>query len=263
MSETRLTDVVETSEQKSRRGATFDPSLVGRAVSRRAHQALPAHPVPQPRHVRRRDRQRRSPRSTRSAPRQRGGKELGFFVSLALWLWFTVLFANFAEAMAEGRGKAQADALRTMTTDTTANRLAADGSVEVVRRLRPSPRRHGRGRGQRDHPGRRRRDRRHRLGRRVGDHRRVRPGHPRERRRPQRGHRRHQGALRPHRRAHHVGPRPDVPRPHDRAGRGREPAEDPQRDRARHPAHRAHDHLRAGGHDAEDASRSTRMGTSR
>ncbi len=51
---------------------------------------------------------------------------------MALWLWFTVLFANFAEAMAEGRGKAQADALRTMTTDTTANRLAADGSVEVV-----------------------------------------------------------------------------------------------------------------------------------
>ena len=40
----------------------------------------------------------------------RGG--LGFTLQIALWLWFTVLFANFAEAMAEGRGKAQADSLR-------------------------------------------------------------------------------------------------------------------------------------------------------
>src|SRR5580658_4673832 len=37
---------------------------------------------------------------------------LGFDIQITLWLWFTVLFANFAEAMAEGRGKAQADALR-------------------------------------------------------------------------------------------------------------------------------------------------------
>jgi K+-transporting ATPase ATPase B chain len=54
-----------------------------------------------------------------------------FFIAIALWLWFTVLFANFAEATAEGRGKAQADALRAMTTDTTAN-LLADGEVKVV-----------------------------------------------------------------------------------------------------------------------------------
>ncbi len=58
--------------------------------------------------------------------------QLGFFTSLALWLWFTVLFANFAEAMAEGRGKAQADALRSMKTDTVACRVAADGSCEEV-----------------------------------------------------------------------------------------------------------------------------------
>jgi potassium-transporting ATPase ATP-binding subunit len=61
-----------------------------------------------------------------------GGADVGFYAALAFWLWFTVLFANFAEAMAEGRGKAQADALRTMKTDTTANRLAPDGSVETV-----------------------------------------------------------------------------------------------------------------------------------
>src|SRR5215475_13041161 len=41
----------------------------------------------------------------------------GFIVAIALWLWFTVLFANFAEPMAEGRGKAQADALRKARRD--------------------------------------------------------------------------------------------------------------------------------------------------
>src|SRR5215472_17956956 len=41
-----------------------------------------------------------------------GAGDIGFTVQIALWLWFTVLFANFAEAMAEARGKAQADALR-------------------------------------------------------------------------------------------------------------------------------------------------------
>jgi K+-transporting ATPase ATPase B chain len=48
---------------------------------------------------------------------------VGFTIQIALWLWFTVLFANFAEAMAEGRGKAQADALRKARTDTHAKRL--------------------------------------------------------------------------------------------------------------------------------------------
>ena len=49
--------------------------------------------------------------------------ERGFITQLALWLWFTVLFANFAEAMAEGRGKAQADALRKARKDIIARRL--------------------------------------------------------------------------------------------------------------------------------------------
>ena len=55
-----------------------------------------------------------------------------FTGQVAFWLWFTVLFANFAEAMAEGRGKAQADTLRRTRTETLANRLTADGRVESV-----------------------------------------------------------------------------------------------------------------------------------
>ncbi len=55
-----------------------------------------------------------------------------FSLQITLWLWFTVLFANFAEAMAEGRGKAQADTLRKAKTETTANRLLANGKVEIV-----------------------------------------------------------------------------------------------------------------------------------
>ena len=56
----------------------------------------------------------------------------GFDLQITLWLWFTVLFANFAEAMAEGRGKAQADTLRKAKSDTLANRLLPDGRTEVV-----------------------------------------------------------------------------------------------------------------------------------
>lgn len=55
-----------------------------------------------------------------------------FETQITLWLWFTVLFANFAEAMAEGRGKAQADTLRKAKTETTANLLKNDGKIEIV-----------------------------------------------------------------------------------------------------------------------------------
>jgi K+-transporting ATPase ATPase B chain len=55
-----------------------------------------------------------------------------FNLQITLWLWFTVLFANFAEAMAEGRGKAQADTLRKARSETVANRLRANGTVEQV-----------------------------------------------------------------------------------------------------------------------------------
>jgi K+-transporting ATPase ATPase B chain len=55
-----------------------------------------------------------------------------FGIQIALWLWFTVLFANFAEAMAEARGKAQADALRKTKVDTMARKILPDGSFEMV-----------------------------------------------------------------------------------------------------------------------------------
>src|SRR5271168_4730011 len=56
----------------------------------------------------------------------------GFGLQITLWLWFTVLFANFAEAMAERRGKAQADTLRKSRAETQAHRLLSDGSMEMV-----------------------------------------------------------------------------------------------------------------------------------
>jgi len=60
---------------------------------------------------------------------------LGFEFQITFWLWLTVLFANFAEAMAEGRGKAQADTLRKARTETVANRLAADGHTFIDRMI--------------------------------------------------------------------------------------------------------------------------------
>ncbi|HYN16051.1 MAG TPA: potassium-transporting ATPase subunit KdpB [Terriglobales bacterium] len=62
----------------------------------------------------------------------RGGTAFGFNLQITLWLWFTVLFANFAEAMAEGRGKAQADTLRKARAETIAHRLVGDGKIEQV-----------------------------------------------------------------------------------------------------------------------------------
>jgi len=62
----------------------------------------------------------------------KGGAAFKFNLQITLWLWFTVLFANFAEAMAEGRGKAQADTLRKARSETMANRLAGSGQVEKV-----------------------------------------------------------------------------------------------------------------------------------
>jgi len=57
---------------------------------------------------------------------------LGFNLQITLWLWFTVLFANFAEAMAEGRGKAQADTLRKAKGETMARRYTAAGALEDI-----------------------------------------------------------------------------------------------------------------------------------
>ena len=59
-----------------------------------------------------------------------GGANLGFTFQIILWLWITVVFANFAEAVAEGRGKAQAASLRRARTDTMANRITATGDAK-------------------------------------------------------------------------------------------------------------------------------------
>jgi K+-transporting ATPase ATPase B chain len=61
-----------------------------------------------------------------------GSTHFAFNLQITLWLWFTVLFANFAEAMAEGRGKAQADALRKAKSETTAYKLKPNGEGEEV-----------------------------------------------------------------------------------------------------------------------------------
>ncbi len=57
---------------------------------------------------------------------------IAFVLQISLWLWFTVLFANFAEAMAEGRGKAQADALRKSRTKSVGRKVMPDGSIKTV-----------------------------------------------------------------------------------------------------------------------------------
>jgi len=63
----------------------------------------------------------------------KGGADFKFNLQITLWLWFTVLFANFAEAMAEGRGKAQAETLRKARSETVANRIMCPGEdVEQV-----------------------------------------------------------------------------------------------------------------------------------
>jgi K+-transporting ATPase ATPase B chain len=71
------------------------------------------------------------------ALRGQGEAPAGFILAVSAWLWITVLFANFAEAMAEGRGRAQADALRKTREDTTAKRLASP-SFDAIFDLVPS-----------------------------------------------------------------------------------------------------------------------------
>jgi K+-transporting ATPase ATPase B chain len=61
-----------------------------------------------------------------------GAGGIGFTLQITIWLWFTVLFANFAEAMAEARGKAQADSLRKTKSDAMARRITAGGRTEQV-----------------------------------------------------------------------------------------------------------------------------------
>jgi K+-transporting ATPase ATPase B chain len=61
-----------------------------------------------------------------------GAPGIGFGLQIAIWLWFTVMFANFAEAMAEARGKAQADSLRKAQTDSMAKRITSSSKIEII-----------------------------------------------------------------------------------------------------------------------------------
>ena len=93
---------------------------------------------------------------------------IGFTAQIVFWLWFTVIFANFSEAVAEGRGKAQAENLRRTRTQTQAKRLTGTARHAAVRDgLRPRSQggRSGPGRGGGHDPQRRRCDRRRGLGR--------------------------------------------------------------------------------------------------
>ena len=163
-----------------------------------------------------------------------------------VWLWLTVLFANFAEAVAEGRGKAQAATLRRARTETMAKRLATldaatfemvggaglkQGDIVLVEagELIPSDGEVSKA------------SRRSTSSAITGE---FGARHPRKRRRPVRRHRRHARAVGLDQGAHHRGAGLDLPRPHDRAGGRRGTAEDAERDRAEHPARRPDDHLR-------------------
>jgi len=174
------------------------------------------------------------------------GEHLLFEVQIVIWLWFTVLFANFAEAIAEGRGKAQAETLRRTRTETQAklvtgsdqrsyrpvpgislkigdvvlveagDMIPSDGEVmegiasvneaAITGESAPVIRESG------------------------GDRSAVTGGTP--------------SHLRLDSRAHHCRPGFDLHRSHDQAGRGRRTPEDSKRDRTEYPARRPHHHLR-------------------
>ncbi len=121
-----------------------------------------------------------------------GGNDPGWYTFvISFWLWLTVVFANMAEAFAEGRGRAQADTLRAMRQETTATLAGRNGQAG----LRARQGRRGGRPGRRADPRRWNGDRGHRLRRRVRDHGRVGTGDPRVRRRSQRRDRWYPGAV--------------------------------------------------------------------
>ncbi len=176
-----------------------------------------------------------------------GGGNVVFEFQIVLWLWFTVLFANFAEAVAEGRGKAQADTLRKARTETRAKRIQSPSSYKKFETVAADKLRAG------DLV--------------VCEANDIIPGDgdviegiasvneaaitgesaPVIRefgRRPFGGYRRHHRHFRPHHHPHHVFARVVLPRPYDQAGRRRRAPEDAERNRTRYPAGRPDHHLR-------------------
>ena len=106
------------------KSSIFDPALLRPAILDSFYKLDPRTLDAQPGHVRGRDRLRGDDGHLRPRPVRRATGDAAFVGQLSAWLWFTVLFANFAEAVAEGRGKAQADTLRKTRTETVAMRLA-------------------------------------------------------------------------------------------------------------------------------------------
>ncbi len=174
----------------------------------------------------------------------------GFDFAISAWLWFTVLFANFAEAVAEGRGKAQADYLRRTKSDTLAKKQDEHGNItEVPSTLLRKGDIVQVDAGDLDTCRRRRHQGRRERGR-IRNHGRIRTGHPRVRRRPQCGNRRNPRAFRPD---HHSGDnesRREFPGSHDLTCRGCPTPKNAERNRALDPARRANHHLPHRGCDA-------------
>ena len=112
--------------------AIWDMKIVRRALLGLVAETESAQHDEQSRHVRGGSRQRDDHRPVGPRRNEPSAAGFGFNLQITLWLWFTVLFANFAEAMAEGRGKAQADALRKARSETMANRLLPDGKIEKI-----------------------------------------------------------------------------------------------------------------------------------
>ena len=228
----------------------FEPSIVRGAAGLGLPQARPADPGPQPGDVRGPGRQRAGHPAVRGQPgqRRRAGRDLVHRPGGAVAV---VHGAVRQLRRGHGRGPRQGPGRR------AAQDPARHHGQAAARRRRhrgraglPAPgRRPGDGRRRRGHPRRRRGGRGHRLGRRVGHHRRVGPGHPRGRRGPLGRHRRDQGAVGLDPGADHRRAGQELPRQDDRPGRGGRAAEDAQRDRPVDPAQRAHHHLPDRGRD--------------
>ena len=165
----------------------------------------------------------------------KGEAPVWFILAISLWLWFTVLFANFAEAMAERRGKAQAESLRSSRREMNAKKLSkpesGDQYLSVASSIVPaSALTRGNvvpGRGWRFYPLRRRSHSRNCLGERKCHHRRKRSRYSRERR-SQRRDRRNTCPVGLVGHTGHGQPRRDISGPDDCDGRGGQAPKDAQ-----------------------------------
>ena len=222
-----------------------------RAVWDALAQAAPAHDGEEPGHVRRRGRQRADDGPARRSTPSPAGPASASSSRSRSGSGSPCCSPTSPKRWRRGAARRRRTRCARRGPRPSANRLRPGraGPRRCPRR-EPAQGRRGDGEGRRVHPGRRRDHRRRRVGRRVGDHRRVGAGHPRVGRRPLGGDRRHARAVGLDQGPRHRRSGPHVPRSDDRARRRRRAAEDAERDRAQHPAGRPDDHLPAGGRDA-------------